>query len=133
MAATTALLAIGAGASLAGGAASFVQGRNEAKRLKALAEVDANEARLRASKLKSAQRVAFAKGGVDLQEGTPLEVFAEAAEQGELDALRRRSRIRRQGQEAEAQGTLGLIGGIGQAATTILGGVQPRARSTRAR
>ena len=113
-----------AGQQAAGGQISFIRARREAKRLNKLGDIDANEARLRSSKLRSAQRVAFAKAGVSLQAGTPLEVFGEAAEQGELDALRRRVKSRRLATSLRAEGALALLSAGGSSVSTILTGVE---------
>jgi hypothetical protein len=113
-----------AGQQAAGGQISFFRSRNEAKRLKKLADLQAGEARLSGSKLRSAQRVAFAKGGVSLQEGTPLEVMAETAERVELDALRKRVKTRRLAQNLRAEGALALLSAGGSSFSTILSGVQ---------
>jgi hypothetical protein len=124
MAATAAIIGLGvsAGSSIGGGIAANQAAKRDARRLERLGEIDANEARLRGSKLRSAQRVAFAKGGVSLQAGTPLDVFAESAGQVELNALRRRARFREEAAAQRAGGKSALTGGITSGIGTLLGG-----------
>ena len=51
------------------------------------AQINASEIRRRGKKLISKQVVGFAKAGVELASGTPVEVFAETASDTELEAL----------------------------------------------
>lgn len=121
--------------------ASVVQGFQAARASRANADAlraDA-AARQQAAKLKEAQsrrrsaqilargRSRFAAGGVRVNVGTPLDVRADSAAQGELDARIIRfggdveaSRLRSQADQADAQAGQALLGGIAGAGTSLL-------------
>jgi hypothetical protein len=94
--------------------------------------------REQAAKLRARQRVAYASSGIDLSEGTPLEVLGQQAGEMEMDALTIRYNgevkakqsesqaaiYRMQGAQAKKAGVANagssLLTGLGGAATTII-------------
>ncbi len=134
----TALLAavvVGAGSSIAGGISADKASKKEANALNdqgALAQSEAEaEARRRATEVRQFQRrqkLAFLKNGVTL-EGSPLLVLDEtiATGQEEVDAIMRRGTAqakyyRESAAITRSKGRAALIGGIGGAASTVIGG-----------
>jgi hypothetical protein len=99
----------------------------EAARLQA--QEDAARFRVDTRRRLASTRAAFGASGLIL-EGSPIDLLGDAAVQGELDALtiEHGGRVRAQafGAEAEAasmRGTASLIGGFGRASDTLLGGI----------
>ena len=79
-------------------AEGMLQGRikeREAQATEYEAQYAEEQSRLSTKKLMGRQRVLYAKAGVDISSGSPLEIMASTAAQGEREALM----IRRQGTE----------------------------------
>lgn len=134
----TALLAavvVSAGASIAGGVAADKASKKEANALNDQAGIAENEsqaeARRRATEVRQFQRkqkLAFLKNGVTL-EGSPLLILDEtiASGQEEVDSIVRRGSaqakfLRENAAQARNKGRAALIGGIGGAASSVIGG-----------
>jgi hypothetical protein len=101
--------------------------------------------REQAAKLRARQRVAYASSGIDLSEGTPLEVLGQQAGEMEMDALTIRYNgeikakqsesqaaiYRMQGAQAQRAGFANagssLLTGLGGAATTAMNAYTPKA------
>jgi len=107
---------------IGGGIASFVQGKKNAKMLKELGIIAAREERVRTARLLGAQQTAAAASGIDPTSGSALDVQAETALEGEIAALMAQFDYDSQAEVARNEGTQALIGGLQNAAGTILGG-----------
>lgn len=121
-AAAIALTLISAATSIAGGVAAQKSAQAEAKQLRAVGEIEAEDRRRQTRRLLASQQVAFAGSGVVATTGTPLDVLGDTAAEEELAALRiqfgrenESAALRRRGDLAEIQG---LTSGLG----TVLGG-----------
>lgn len=97
--------------------------REAASEAEQLGEQAATERRRAGARLRARQRVAFARGGVEVTSPTALDVRAQAARDAELDALRRQFQFQREADRLRAQGTAaltqGLLGGTGTILSTI--------------
>ena len=94
--------------------------------------------REQAAKLRARQRVAYASSGIDLSEGTPLEVLGQQAGEMEMDALTIRYNGEVKAKQSESQAAIyrmqgvqaqragfanagsSLLTGLGSAATTVI-------------
>lgn len=72
-------------------------------------------------RLAGKQRAAFAKGGVEIDEGTPLDVLAQTAADAETDALRAALAFEQEADDLRSMGKVALTSGILGAGATILG------------
>ena len=124
-----AMSAISAGSQVGAGVSEQRQARADARGLEKIGEIEAEQARKRGRRLAGRQRAQYAKAGVDVALGTPLEVLGETAFETELDALRRKwgydeaaDRRKREGKKAL---TSGIFGGI----STLLGGAAMASQS----
>ena len=109
--------------SILGGVMAMQQAKGEAKFLKALGEIEAEDFRRETRRLLGEQLVAFAAAGVDPTVGTPLDVLGDTVAERELGALRIRFGRRMQAKGVLRAGNAALIQGIGQGGSTILGAV----------
>lgn len=87
---------------MSGGVQSYAEGmlqgrikEREAQATEYEAQYAEEQSRMRTKQLLGRQRVLYAKAGVDISSGSPLEIMASTAGQGEREALM----IRRQGVE----------------------------------
>ena len=116
--ALTAMVALGqAGA----GAAGTVAGLREARLQEDLARQATEERRRQGRQLLAAQRVAFAKGGVDLGTGTPTDVLAVTAGEEERAALRAAMPFQSRARAARQAGISAGLSGLGRAFATVAG------------
>ncbi len=83
-----------AGISIAGGIAERTTSRRQARLLEAnargereIGRVEADRIRRNTERILGEQREQFARGGVDITVGRPVDIFAESVAEGELDAL----------------------------------------------
>ncbi|MFQ5472450.1 MAG: hypothetical protein ACE5FA_06155 [Dehalococcoidia bacterium] len=120
-----ALTAASTAAQVGGGIASARAAKQQAKVQRRLGQIEAEDVRRESRRLLARQRVAFAKAGVSTTAGTPLDVFADAAAEAELTALRRiferesgAVATRSAGKQAGVQGGLGGL-------STVLGSIGP--------
>ena len=104
---------------------TFMSNQEESRGFKLNASEVLREGRLAAQRVREmgervqgAQRVGFAKGGVEIS-GTALEVLAETVSNAETDALEiertaalQARELRRAARKKETAGTLGLIGAV---------------------
>lgn len=67
-------------------------------------EIAEDEHRRKTSALQSRQRTVMAANGLDVSSGSPLDILADTAQMGELDALTIRGNARRESLGYEAQG-----------------------------
>jgi hypothetical protein len=109
------------------------------------AKFEENRQREQAAKMRARQRVAYLASGVDLSEGTPLEVLGAQAGEMEMDALAIRysgevkakqsesqaAIYRMQGRQAQKAGVINagssLLTGVGSVATTLMNKYTPSA------
>lgn len=105
--ATKALSGVGSGV------AGILAGQRQAKFQRALGRAAAEEARRRSRRLLARQRVAFAAGGVELT-GTPVDVLAFTAGEGERAALFAALPANVRGSQLEAAGLSTLLGGLSE-------------------
>lgn len=119
--------AVGALGATAGGAIQARRSFDEADTLKDIRDAELEEIKRRGRKLRGRQRVAQAASGVVVDEGTPLDVLAETAEQVELERLRTRFSFDRARQQKREQGRAQIFNsvtglfGTGFQAATLLG------------
>lgn len=128
-------IALSAGASVAGGFAADKASKKEANALNDQAGIAQDEATAEANRratevrqFQRRQKLAFLKNGVTL-EGSPLLILDEtlASGQEEVDAIMKRGTaqaklLRENAAQARNKGRAALIGGIGSAASTVIGG-----------
>ncbi len=132
-----------AGAQVGSGISAQGAARSDARTLRDIGRLSAEDVRRRGKRIKGAQRAAFGAAGVDPSSGTPLEVLTATAEEIELEALREQFRfdtaahqLRREGGEALTRSILGAISTTTDAAamrayggvTTSKGGKRRRPR-----
>jgi hypothetical protein len=122
---TTALLAFGVAAGVAGSIGAGVQqqqaAKANAKEATQVAAYDEAQSRDRAKRLLGQQSALYAKAGVDMT-GTPLDVTADTAAQQEIDALAIRWGGQQQAAAFRAQGQQSLVEGFGSAGKSLLSG-----------
>jgi multidrug efflux pump subunit AcrA (membrane-fusion protein) len=82
----------------------------------------AEDERRKGRRLKGTQRAMLAKAGVDINEGTPLDVLAQTTADAETNALRAALAHEQQAEDFESTGRIALTQGILGAGQTILGG-----------
>ena len=119
------LMMVSAGMSIAGGASANAAAQREAKTLRALGRVEAEDKRREGRKLFAAQTVGFGAAGVEPTFGTPLDVLGDTVAEVELAALRAKFGRDTAASAAKARGKAALIKGFGSAAGTVLGGFGP--------
>lgn len=107
-----------AASGLLGGVTEKRQADEEAKSLKRIAKVEADNVRRVNRKIHGAQINAF-RG--DSTTGSIMDLQAEAAAFGELNALRTRFGFKSRAAQREAQGRQALVGSVVKGAGTILG------------
>ena len=126
MASAGAMMAIGtgakAGASIAGGFLQRGEARRQARRVEKAGELEAERMRNEAAQVLSAQRVAFAGSGVDPSSPTALDVAAQAARIGELNALRRQFEFQEEARAIREAGSRAVMLGISEGIGTVLEG-----------
>lgn len=110
------LLALG---QVATGVAGLRAGERQADFQEDLAQADRDDRRLQARRLLARQRVAFAKSGVNVDTGTPLDVQADTAAQEELAILRAGLPFDVRAERFRTEGRSALIGGISSGFTTV--------------
>jgi len=100
------------------------------------ASFEENRQREEASKLRARQRVAYASSGVDLSEGTPLEVLGQQAGEMEMDAMaiRYNGELKAKQSESQAaiyrmQGAQAKKAGLANAGSSLMTGVGSMATS----
>ena len=116
------LMIMSAGMSIAGGISANAAAQKEAKTLKALGRVEADDKRREGRKLFAAQTVGFSAGGVEPTFGTPLDVLGDTVAEVELAALRAKFGRDTAASAAKARGKAALIKGFASAGATVLGG-----------
>jgi hypothetical protein len=120
-----------AGGQIATGVTARSGARGDARTLRDIGRVSAQDVRREGERIKSSQRAAFGAAGVDPGSGTPLEVLRATAAEVELDALREQFRfetaahqVEREGNEALTRSILGAVSTTTDAlALRTLGGV----------
>jgi len=122
---------ITAGLSIAGGVIGKRNADAEAKTIRALGKVEAEDRRRQTRRLLASQKVAFAKAGVATNQGTPLDVMGDTVAEEELAALRIRFGRKSQSEAIKRQGDLALFQGIVSGAGTILGSLDPSVFSSK--
>lgn len=124
LAAATGFLAVGGG-QIGTGFMAQRDARRNAKQLLRMGQIEAEEARRRGRALEGAQRVAFAKAGVD-PTGSALDVALDTAVETELTALREQFGFeqaafaeRTRGRQAAIRGVTSALGTAVQAGTIL--------------
>ena len=95
-----------------GGILQFAASRANAKALKKVAAIRLEEQRRRGDVQVGRIRALYAKAGVQIESGSPIEVTAQAAAEAELAALRAEYEVLLMADQQKAAGTAALIGGI---------------------
>jgi hypothetical protein len=119
--------ALSAASSVGSGVTGLVTARRNASALEEAGEIIRGESLRESARLLGAQRAAFAKAGVDVGSGTPLDVLAETAEQEALSALRLKYGYDQAAYTERQAGIAALTGGLFEGATTALTGFNKRA------
>lgn len=114
------LLAILALGKVGAGVAGFAAGQRQGDFQDELARTATDDRRRQAKRLLANQRVAFAKGGVDIDTGSPLDVVTDTAAEEELAALRAGLPFELQGDRFRREGRDAIFSGVSGAATTLL-------------
>ncbi len=110
-----------AGAQIGTGISAKNAADDQARIARALAVQAAEDELRKGRRLAGTQRAAFAKGGVLIDEGTPLDVLAQTAADAETNALRAAFAFEQQAEDLESKGKVAKTQGILGAAGTILG------------
>ena len=110
-----------AGAQIGTGAAAQSAAKSQARAARRQAAIAAEDERRKGRRLAGKQRAGFAKGGVLIDEGTPLDVLAQTASDAETNALRAAFALEQQADDFESAGRVALTQGILGAGGTILG------------
>lgn len=113
-----------AAAQIEAGAATRSAAKGQARIARARAVEVAEDERRKGRRLSGKQRAAFAKSGVLIGEGTPIDVMAQTAADAETNALRAAIVFEQQASDFESAGSAAFTQGILGAGVTILGGVQ---------
>ena len=102
-----------------------IAARSEANRQAGISDRAAKLARedelRKGRRLAGKQRAQFAKGGVRIDEGTPLDVLAQTAADAELNAIRAAFALEQEADNFRSIGKTALTKGILGAGSTILG------------
>lgn len=113
--------AASAGMQVAGGVQAAKYARESARATEGIGEIEADRIRREGRKLMGRQRAAYARAGVAIGTGTPLQVLMDTAETIELDALRAKygadveaQRTRTEGRIVRSQSIMGALGTGGQ-------------------
>jgi hypothetical protein len=104
---------VGVGVSARSGA------RRDARTLRDIGEISAQDAVRQGGRVIGAQRAGFGAAGVDVNVGTPTEVTRDTAEQVELEALRERFRFGSAAQQLEREGDVAFTRSILGATSTF--------------
>lgn len=102
------------------GVGGLFAGRKQADFQEELAAVAVDDRRREAKRLLARQRVAFAKGGVDIGTGTPVDVQAVTAGEEELSALRAGFPFQVRGERFRTEGRNALARGLFSASSTLV-------------
>ena len=123
----TLLGSLQATSELTGGIMARKQAKRNAKQQRKQGAQAEEQARREGKKLKGAQRARFAKGGVDPDVGTPLDVVLESEEQAQLEGRRRRLAFESEADIQEQAGTVALLQGLFGSGSTLLGTLERNA------
>jgi hypothetical protein len=111
-----------AGAQIGMGVAAQSAAKRQARIARLRGVEAAADERRKGRRLKGKQRAAFAAAGVEVDEGTPLDVIAQTAADAETNALRAALAFEQRAEDLESAGRIALTQGILGAGSTILGG-----------
>ena len=112
---------VGAGFSARSGA------RSDARTLRDIGRISAEDVRRSGARVKGAQLAAFGAAGVDPGSGTPLEVLRNTAEEVELEALREKFKFDSAAHQLRREGDVALTRSILGAASTLTDALALRA------
>jgi len=110
-----------AGAQIGTGIAASGAASSRAREARRRAALVAEDERRKGRRLAGRQRAGFAKGGVKIDRGTPLDVLAQTAADSELNALRAALAFEQQAEDFESVGRTARTRGLLGAGRTILG------------
>ena len=113
-----------AGAQLGTGFAADNAAKDQARLARVRAAQVAEDERRKGRRLAGKQRASFAKGGVKIDEGTPLDVLAQTAADAETNAIRAALGFEQQAADLISAGKVAKTKGILGAGATILGSVE---------
>lgn len=113
-----------AGAQISAGVATQSAAKRQARIARVRGAEVAEDERRKGRRLRGKQRAAFAKSGVLISEGTPLDVLAQTAADAETNALRAAIAFEQQAEDFASAGNAAFIQGALGAGATILGGAQ---------
>lgn len=110
-----------AGSQIGTGIATNITARDLAKRAQKQAAEAREDERRKGRAIAGAQRAGFAKAGVEVSAGTPLDVLAKTHRDTETNALRAAFAHEQRAADLKSMGRSALTQSIAGAATTILG------------
>ncbi len=110
-----------AGSQIGTGVIARSAARDQAKIAEAAGRAARADELRKGRRLAGKQRAAFAKAGVKIDEGTPLDVLAQTAADAELNAIRAQFGFEQQADNLRSAGKIQLTRGILGAGATILG------------
>ena len=117
------LTAVAAAAAVAGGVAADRQAKDQARQARRIGQAKIQDQQRQARRDRAEQQAKFAKAGVSVQSGTPLDILGDTASEQALAALRIRYSADSQSDALKLRGTQALVSGITSGAGTLLGGV----------
>lgn len=110
-----------AGAQIGTGFAADSAAEKQAREARLRGAQAAEDERRKGRRLAGTQRAMFAKSGVEIDSGAPLEVLAQTAADAETNALRAAFLFEQQAEDLKSVGKTALTKGILGAGATILG------------
>lgn len=106
--------------SIVGGIAANSTAKSGANNLKRLGKAEEEDERRKNSRLIASQEVAFAKAGIALGSGTPLDVLGDSVAEAELQALRIRFARKTEADNLKQEGKQAMVLGIIEGAGSLL-------------
>jgi hypothetical protein len=113
-----------AGTQLGTGLAAGKAANDQARIAEVRARQAAEDERRKGRRLAGKQRAAFGKAGVEIDEGTPLDVLAMTAADAETNAIRAALAFEQQADSLRSAGKVARTQGILGAGATLLGSVE---------
>lgn len=123
------LEALSAASRVGSGITGIVTANRNARALEEAGQIAQGESLRESARLLGAQRAAYAKAGVDVGSGTPLDVLAETAEQEALSALRIKYSYDSAAYNERQYGVASLTRELFEGASTVLTGYNHRKRA----
>ena len=110
-----------AGTQIGTGVAAYGAAKDQARQARLYAAMAKQDELRKGRALAGKQRALYGKAGVEIDEGTPLDVLAQTSADAETNAIRAALFYENQADQLKATGKIALTQGILGAGSTILG------------